>query len=183
METTKQPHRQMLLRICTLGRVAGWTMIVLAALGIPGTAYAVLVAHIGIGMRGILGAGMDVVGQTFMGLVALGVVQFIRYVIEEGTEPRWLLRNGHIILCLFALYLFLTSGWRGWPMMRNNWDMAFVHLPEPTILLDWLLASTQFGVMLLLVLLPAFTKALCVLGIAVTLRAVLPIMAESKTLA
>ena len=75
MEINTQPHRQMLRRICTLGRVAGWAMIVMAALYIPSTVYAVLFAHISAGE--IPRACLDVAGQILMGLVTLGVVQFI----------------------------------------------------------------------------------------------------------
>jgi len=189
METTTQPHRQMLRRICTLGRVAGWAMIVMGVLRVGVLAFEGWITaplNVGrtqpalFGMQWFLGQSVVAVDHILTGLVVLGMVQFIRYVVEEGAEPRWLLRNGHIILCLFALSLLLTWGLRDWPQMWNVLEPVLTRPPEQMIPM-----SLPLGVALtvLVALLPTITKALCVLGIAATLRTVLPIMAESKTLA
>lgn len=177
METTTQPHRQTLRRICTLSQVAGWAMIAMGVLGVGGTAYAGLVAHIG--TRGILFNSMDAVGDILTGLVVLGMAQFIRYVVEEDTEPRWLLRNGHIILCLLALSLFLSGSLHVWPQMWRMWEIFLTSSPKQMIPMGREIGVASTTVILLL---PPITRALCVLGIAAMLRTVLPILGESKTL-
>jgi hypothetical protein len=133
-----------------------------------------------VGLRRFLVESVGAVDDLLTGLVVVGMVQFIRYVVEEDSEPRWLLRNGHIILCLLAFSLLLTSGLRSWPQGWNNLALVFACSPEQMVPMDRRLgvAFLEFTAWL-----PVFTKVLCVLGIAVTLRTVLPIMAESKTLA
>ena len=179
METTTQPHRQMLRRMCTLGRVAGWAMIAIGVFGVGAIAHASQVVP-QFGMQDIFSGSVDAASQILTGLLVLGTVQFIRYVVEEGTEPRWLLRNGHIILCLFALSLLLTWGLRNWPHLWKNLELIFALSPEHMIPMGRPLAV---ALITFTAVLPAVTKALCVLGIAAILRTVLPVMAESKTLA
>ena len=178
MATNTPPNRQMLRRICTLSQIAGWAMIAMAVLGVAGTANAGLVAHMG--TRGILSSSMDTVGAILTGLVVMGMAQFIRYVVEEDTEPRWLLRNGHIILCLFALSLLLSWCLHGWPQMWRMWEIFLTSSPEQMIPMGREIGIASATVILLL---PPITRALCVLGIAAMLRTVLPILGESKTLA
>ena len=178
METNTTPGRQMLRRICKLGRVAGWAMIALGILGVGSYGYAHFVAHVD--SQPTLYQSILTVSDILTGLLVLSTVQFIRYVVEEDTEPRWFLRNGHIILGLFALFLFLTGALYGWPQLRVGLDMALSHPPEHMIPMGRELGIAFFT---LIFLLPPITKALCVLGVAAMLRTVLPILAESKTLA
>jgi len=176
MGTDTEPHKQMLRRICMLGRVAGWAMIALGVLGVPSAAYAVLVAHIDIGVRGILNGGLDIFGQILTGLLVLVTVQFIRFAVEEATEPGWLLHKGHFILFFFALFLLATWGERNLHGLWYQYRMFHGHMIP---------MGRPLGIALVTIVyvLPIFTKVLCVLGIAAILRSVLPIMAESKTLA
>jgi hypothetical protein len=133
-----------------------------------------------VGMHTVLVMTADVVGQILTGLVVLAMVQFICYVVEEDSEPRWLLRNAHIILCLLAFSLLLNTGLRSWPQGWINLELIFGRSPDQMVSMDRRLgvAWMQFEL-----LLPVFTKVLCVLGIAAILRTVLPVLAESKTLA
>ncbi len=187
METNTAQNRKMLKKICTLGRVAGWAIIAMGILRVGG------IAHLswglpGFGMQNILASSLfivkpmlsGVVGPILIGLAVLGTVQFIRYAVEEGDKPRWLLRNGHIILCLYASYLLLTGSLLHWPLLWTTWEDFLNRSPEQMIPMGRALgiASTT-----LIIMLPPITKVLCVLGIAAALRTVLPILAESKTLA
>jgi len=173
-----------LRRICTLGRVAGWAMIAMGLLGIVSIAtlirqrlYLIIVP---VYTHGLVYNAVQSVGDILTGLVILGTVQFIRFAIEEGAEPRWLLRNGHFFLYLFALFLLVTGGLQNWPMDWRGLQSILTHSPENMIPLGKPLGVAFFT---LLALVQAVPKALCVLGLAVVLRTVLPILGESKTLA
>ncbi|MFH0793037.1 MAG: hypothetical protein V2A74_03285 [bacterium] len=178
METNTQPNRQMLRRICKLGQVAGWAMIALGVLGVGGYAYAHLIAHVN--SQPTLYQSILTVSDILTGLLVLTSAQFVRYVIEEDAEPGWFLRNGHIILGFFALFLFLTGVLYGWPQLWTGLSMFSFHPPEHMIPM-----GRELGVasITLITFLPPTTKALCVLGVAAMLRTVLPILTESKTLA
>lgn len=179
MKTIKS-HRQMLRRICTLSQVAGWAMIAMGLLGVGVLAFEGrnIAGHVG--MRGIFSESANVVNNILTGLAVLGMVQFIRYVVEEDSEPGWLLRNGHIILCLFALSPLLTWGLHGWPQLWVMWKM-FINHPSNQMIPMGLPVGVAMST--LVSLLPTITTVLCFLGIAASLRSVLPILAESKTLA
>lgn len=178
MKTYTPPKRQMLRRIYTLSQVAGWAMILMGVLGVFGAAYTSRVVP-QFGTHDIFQCSIEIAGEILVGLIVLAMAQFIRYVVEENTEPGWFLRNAPIILCLFALFLLLTGCLHSWPQLRNGWELLSRPPGQPAPMLRGLgIAGIS-----LLTLLPHVTKVLCVLGIAAMLRTVLPILAESKTLA
>ena len=177
METKTESNRQMLRRVCSLSRFAGWAMIVLGILGVGGTVYAIRMTEAQITLRQ---HWTEPIGQILTGLLVLGTVQFIRYAVEEGTEAKWLLRKGHLILYCFALFV-LGMGIRGnWPLTGVMWGLISNRPPEQMIPMG---REIVFASLTFIVLVPPMAKALCILGIAVLLRTVLPIVAESKTLA
>lgn len=177
METHTQAKRQMLTRICGLAQLAGWGMILLGILELATGLYTVMAnVDVQVSIHDRLVPG----GDILIGVLVLGMAQFIRFVVEEDTRPRWILRKGHIILGLFALFVLLSGSVSTWPMLSNLWEVFRTTPAENMIPLgrELGLASALF-----MCLLPPLTKALCVLGIAAMLRTVLPVLAESKTLA
>lgn len=178
METITPSNRQTLRRVCKLGQIAGWVVIAVGVLEVVDYAYAHLVAHVN--AQATLYRSMMTASNILAGLLVLTTAQFVRYVVEEDSQPRWFLRHGHVILGFFALHLFLTGGLYGWLQMRPMCEMFLTTSPEHMIPM-----GREIGVAsaMLTCLLPPLTKALCVVGAAVMLRTVLPIMAESKTLA
>ncbi len=175
MEADTQPHRKTLGRICTLGRVAGWGMIALGFLSI-GSIYFYVAGFVGpdsqTSLHEVVSAVIPrvlspLIDHFLTGLLVLGMVQLVRYAMAEGTEPRWLLRKGHIILSVFAVSLLLAG-------LLHNWSTLRLGLNEfPRARMLFTVTSA---------LLPTLAKTLCVLGLAALIRAVLPILAESKTL-
>ena len=175
METNTQSHKQMLQRISTLGRVAGWAMIGIGLVQLIYLPYHISWNTVGALSRRIVYFGYANSGDNILsGLIILGLVQLIRYVCEEKSEPGWFLRNGHIILCLYALFLLIVGGMKSYPFLSDYWNNF---KPEHMIQ-----EGHEFFI-LLMILLPIITKAICFLGIAALLRNVLPVLAESKTLA
>ncbi|MFA6241388.1 MAG: hypothetical protein WC655_10685 [Candidatus Hydrogenedentales bacterium] len=173
-----QIKRQALKRICRLGRIAGWGVIVLGIFEVVAYAYAHLIAHVA--EQPTLYRSITSANNILAGLLVLTTAQFVRYVVEEDAEPKWLLRHGHMVMVVFALYLFVTGSLYGWVPFRAMCELLWTHSPDQMIPLGRELGLT-FGVFVFL--LPPAAKALCVLGAAAMLRTVLPILAESKTLA
>ncbi len=173
-----QTKKQALGRICGLGRIAGWGVIALGVLEVVGYAYAHLVAHID--GQPTLYQSITSANNIIAGLLVLTTAQFVRYVVEEDAEPKWLLRHGHTVMGIFALYLFVTGSLYGWVSLRVMCEIFLTRSPDQMIPL-----GRQLGLAsaVLIFLLPPAAKALCVLGAAAMLRTVLPILAESKTLA
>ena len=184
METTTEPRMRTLRRICTLGRVAGWAMIAMGLLGIVSIAALIrqrlYLFIVPVYTHGLVYNAVQSVGEILTGLVILGTVQFIRYATEESAEPRWLLRNGHVFLYLFAIFLFVTAGLQNWPVTWNGVTDMLALTPDRTFPMGRALGVAMFALFALVQVIP---KALCVLGLAVILRMMLPIVAESKTLA
>jgi hypothetical protein len=176
MEATTLPHRKTLRRICALGRFAGWGMIVLGFLNIGGFIYGPFTTGSGAQVRIALVSSMSRVTNNFLtALLVLGTVQLVHYAMEEDSEPGWLLRKGHIILSAFAVALLLAGLLHDWPILRGGPDVLHSRSYVRMVL--------DVTFMTLGSLLPTLAKALCVLGLGVLLRALLPILAEAKTLA
>jgi hypothetical protein len=94
------------------------------------------------------------------GLLALVVGQFIAYLLAGEERPKWLLRNGDKIMYAYAVFLLVTMG-RTLPLtVRGPAEVGlgiFSVLPTVAIVLMWI-------------------------GLGVTLRRLLPIIQEYKTL-
>ena len=178
METNIQSSRRTLRRICKLGQIAGWTVIAVGVIEVGFYAHAHLIAHVN--APHTLYQTMVTASNIFTGLLVLTTAQFLRYLVEEDTKPRWFLRNGHVVLGFFALYLLLTGSLYGWAQLRPMCEMFLTRPPAHMIPMGREIGVTSA---ILMFLLPPITKALCVLAAAAMLRTVLPILAESKTLA
>ena len=101
------------------------------------------------------------------GLLALVVADFISYLIADEGKPKWLLRHGDIVMYAYACILLVLA-------IRTGFVMTAASGSAP---------HSPFNVGLgLFSLLSAAAVALMWVGIGVTLRKVLPIIREAKTL-
>ena len=107
-----------------------------------------------------------VLNFVFLGLVALGVAQFIKYVFASQDQPSFLLRIGDKILYVYAGLLILGAVLQ-WVFQM----MAIKATAVPTFLISFVA-----------LLLPAAVKALILIGLGKILRRVMPVIEESKTL-
>jgi hypothetical protein len=188
-----EKNRRLLKFYCVAARVIGWMLIVLGVIGI------LVIGFYSSGLRSaseesyireqyreyILYAVPSQLFYFTLGLVTLGVAQFIQYLIERKYKAVWILRHGDKILYMCAVLLVGSAvinsvrnfGRLIWFLERGNpglwWWMYFV-LPERSI---W---SWRF--FLLLPVLLAAAKALVLVGLAQILRRILPVIEESKTL-
>jgi hypothetical protein len=101
------------------------------------------------------------------GLLALVVAEFISYLTADEGKPKWLLRHGDKIMYAYAIFLLVLT-------VRTD----FFPPAGPGSAAD---LSSNWGLGLL-TLLSTAAVALMWIGIGITLRKVLPIIRESKTL-
>jgi hypothetical protein len=99
---------------------------------------------------------------TFLGIGLLGLVQFIKYLVERDYKPGWILRHGDMILYLYALLSILSDVW--------------VYMNAPTY------SSLIFSTSLFVILFSAAVKVLILVSLGQVLRRILPVIEESKTL-
>ena len=178
MEAEARQNRMALERICSLGQVAAWAMVALGVTASLAYAYAHIVAKVG----PPFGLYRTVVplGEALWGLAVLSTAHFIRFVVDRDAELRWPLRKGHIILGALALFLLLTGIEQNWISMRTLYQGFWTGYSGQMTPIG---RAAGAACAMLMYLLPPVVKSLCVLGAAAMLRSVLPIIAESKTLA
>jgi len=104
-------------------------------------------------------------GIIFYGLGILGLVQFIRYLVEEDYKPGWILRHGYMFFNLYALFIIVNVVW--------------VYTTIPGILS----LSSYMGVFKTLIIVFSITvRVLILVGLGQILRRLMPIIEESKSL-
>ena len=101
----------------------------------------------------------------FIGIGILGLVQFIRYLVERNYKPGWILRYGDMIFYLYALLSILHIVW----VYMNT---PIYHSPALYVRVPVILA-TVFS---------TAVKVLVLVGLGRILRHLMPVIEESKTL-
>jgi len=99
----------------------------------------------------------------FIGIVILGLVQFIRYLVERNYKPGWILRHGDMIFYLYALLTILNDVW----VYMTNYHSPSLYTRVPVIF------ATVFS---------TTVKVLILVGLGQILRHLMPVIEESKTL-
>ena len=98
-------------------------------------------------------------------IFALGVAQFITYVLEEQEQPGWMLRHLDKVLYLYAVLLIVHQVW-----FLKRTGQGFI-------------GGLSFPVVFVLYpLFPTIAIALVLVGLGLLLRRVLSIIEELKTL-
>jgi len=155
-----EKNRRLLRFYCVAARIIGWVL-----LTVPG-----IIALVEV-LKGSLPGGNKllilmvravVLNFMFLGLIALGVAQFIRYVFERQYQPGWILRNADKILYVYAVLIVLGAVWQCVSQTMITYSLFF------SFLVTWLL--------------PAIAKALILTGLGQILRRILPVIEESRTL-
>ncbi|MHC4643626.1 MAG: hypothetical protein ACYS32_18445 [Planctomycetota bacterium] len=106
----------------------------------------------------------DVINGITIGLLALGIGQFIRYVYDTEYSPGWILRNVqkliYIYAVLFAILTIFTTviAFPDW----GNWLERIIRL----------LGTVIWGV----------GKIMLLIAVALILKRVMPLIEESRTL-
>ncbi|MBA7484312.1 hypothetical protein ES707_19837 [subsurface metagenome] len=106
------------------------------------------------------------VSFVLLGLILLGLAQFVRYLYEKDYQPGWILRHGNKVLYLYAAVLIIS------PVSHYYFQMTVI----PNF------SAVSFLLYFLSVELPAVAMGLVFIGIARVLHRIVPIIEESKTL-
>ncbi len=102
------------------------------------------------------------------GLMALAVMQCIRYLFESERKPGVILRNGDKILYMYAIFLVVKT------YFKYFWYTAwYAELIE---------SEASRLVFMQPFLLPTVAKVLILVGLGQILRRLIPVIEESKTL-
>jgi hypothetical protein len=104
--------------------------------------------------------------RILIGLVLLGVAQFIRYLFETEYKPGWILCHGEKILYLYAALRVIRIAFLFFVDAKRMGDSIYYS--------PWGFLEANG--------LPVVASALILVGLAQILRRVMPIIEESKTL-
>ena len=112
IQTFIEKNRKMLLFYYWVMRIGGWMFLALAFLTAAGKSFA-LATRIGDWQEFNRFLQHDVPWGTFSnglptGLLALGIAQLIRYLLETDHKPEWILRNADKLLYTYGVPLFLV---------------------------------------------------------------------------
>ena len=105
---------------------------------------------------------------VFIGLILLGLSQFIRYLSESEYQPSLILRHGDKVLYLYATALIVN------PIIDYYLRMKTIGMTYAN--------TGSLCLYLLIILLPAIARALIFVGMAKILKRMMPMVEESKTL-
>ena len=168
IQTFIEKNRKLMVVYYWVARVGGWVFLVLASLAAVGHGVA-LVSRMGDWDEfnrycqhvpwGMFNNGLPT------GLLALGIAQLIRYLLETDRRPDWILRNADKLLYTYTAILVGYCCWRGT-------TEVIVHFNEPY----------DFPLRLIMLIILISVKLLVLVGVAELLRRLLPMIEESRTL-
>ena len=155
-----EKNKGLLRTYCVAARIIGWVLLITAGTWTVST----LSGYSSFSLPFVMPITIFI--RILVGLVILGVAQFIRYLFETEYKPGWILRHGEKILYLYAAlriiritFLFFVDAKRmGDPIYYSPWGFLEAN-----------------G-------LPVVASALILVGLAQILRRVMPIIEESKSL-
>lgn len=159
-----EKNRRLLHFYCVAARTIGWSLLIVAVVvvfvklfsGFPKYA-SYMWFHL---------CKQVTMSFVLLGIVLLGLSQFVRYLYENDYQPGWLLRHGNKVLYLYAVALIIS------PVLQYYFQMTLIKNASAVSLLLYFLSAV----------LPAFAKGLIFIGIARVLHRIVPIIEESKTL-
>jgi hypothetical protein len=165
-----EENRKLLVFYYWVTRSGGWVFLLLASLAIAGHSFA-LSTRIGDWEEFQRYYHHDVPWGMFSnalptGLLALGIAQLIKSLLEISLRPGWVLRNAHKLL---YVYMVILMGYYGWVCVN---DVISSMSYEPHYFPVRALLLTAFLIVKLLVL----------VGAAEIARRVIPVIEESRTL-
>ncbi len=171
MNTLTERNRRLLHFYCETLRTIASVVLILGLLGGCGMGIIALLSRVGYwpspkSSDGNMIAWLpNFLKAMFFWIGVLGLVQFIRYLVEKDYEPGWILRHGEIIFYAYALLSILSVVW------------YYVIIPS--------LNSPSAHIRAVLSLVSVFSTAVRVLvpvGLGRVLRHLLAVIDESKTL-
>ena len=97
MNTFIEKNKGLLKFYCVAARIIGWVLLIRAAT----ETVSILSGYSSFSIPFVM--PITILIRILIGLVVLGVAQFIRYLLETEYKPGWILRHGEKILYLYAV--------------------------------------------------------------------------------
>ncbi|MHC4111879.1 MAG: hypothetical protein ACYSUY_12450 [Planctomycetota bacterium] len=174
MNTFIENNRPWLKFYCTTARIIGWGIFIMAG---AGTIFQILVMNILFGNHSSAYRFFFVKSVLFQGvlpgILVLGIAQFIRYLFESEYKPGQILRYGDKILYLYAFLLMVAVVWQHLIISGNVMQLdIFLIMNNFKGMIPAMLASLVLAV----------PKILILVGLGQTIRRIMPVIEESKTL-
>ncbi len=160
MNTFIEKNKGLLKFYCVAARIIGWVLLITAGI----RTVEILSGYSSFSIPFVMPITFLI--RILIGLVVLGVAQFIRYLFETEYKPGWILRHGEKILYLYAVLRVIR--------------IVFLFFVDARTMGDSIYYS-PWGFLVDNVL-PVVASALILVGLAQILRRVMPIIEESKTL-
>ncbi len=160
MNTFIENNKGLLKFYCVTARIIGWVLLITAGNQTVST----LSGHSSFSIPFVMPITIFI--HMLIGLVVLGVAQFIRYLFETEYKPGWILRHGEKVLYLYAVLRVIRIVFLFFVNARTMGDSIY-YSPWGFLVLNGL---------------PVVASALILVGLAQILRRVMPIIEESKTL-
>ena len=171
MNTFTGKNRRLLYLYCETLRTIASVVLILGLLGGCGMAIIALLSRVGywpapksydVNMIAWLPSFLK---AMFFWIGVLGLVQFIRHLVERDYEPGWILRHGEIIFYVYALLPILNVVW---------YYMIVPSFNSPSVLTRAVLSLVSVFSTAVRVLVPV--------GLGRILRHLMAVIEESKTL-
>jgi len=163
-----EKNRALLHSYCVSARIIGWLLLIIAlvvAVVKPLSGFSDVNDQLRFFMIFSLYDQLAL-GFVLLGLILLGLAQFVRYLYESEYQPGLILRHGDKILYLYALACIVS------PILHYYFQMKVTGYTRTDSLLLYLSAA----------IVPAIARALIFVGMAKVLKRMVPMVEESKTL-
>ncbi len=161
-----EQNKRLLKVCCTTARIYGWLLLSFGLLATAGHSFALMTR---IGKWDMFydyfeTMPWNVIGGVASGVLALGIGQFIRFVIDNDCRPGWILQNASGLLYVYAAFVGV--------FIIIITVMAFPHWE------NW----GEITIRLLGRAIHVAGKILLLIGVALVLKRIMPVIEESKTL-
>jgi hypothetical protein len=166
MNTLVEQNKPLLRICCITARIYGWLLLSLGWSAVVGHSFA-LATRIGeweLFSDYARGLPWNVISGAIVGILVLGIAQFIRFLMDNDYKPGWILKNIESLLFTYAvlvgLYVIVITA-----LSLSHWDQWVEIIVRIVARLIW---ST--GNILILV------------GTALIIKRIMPVIEESRTL-
>lgn len=166
MNTLVEQNKPLLQICCTTARIYGWLLLSLGGSAVVGHSFA-LATRIGqwdLFSGYVQGLPWNVMSGAIVGLLVLGIAQFIRFVIDDDYKPGWILKHMEPLLYTYAALVCL------YVMVITAFALPHWH------------AWAEIIVRILGRLIWSAGNVLLLVGTALIIKRIMPVIEESKTL-
>ena len=166
MQKFIEQNRRFLLIYFITARIIGWVVVSVGCLAAVGHSVA-LCSRLGnwqLFSEHLSVVPWRIISSIPIGLLALGLAQFIKYVMDPEYKPGWTLRNAEQILYLYAGIIMMY--WAG---------AAYISVVR-------IYSGHELLIRLLFVIVFAGVRVLAVASLGLVLHRIMPVIEESRTL-